>query len=79
MKTISKSYQEIAVELVQAWLNNESNVSNEIGRTSIKGTSVSVKEIAQAYLDFSYTIVNSKLPDNLTEETIEEDTTSTED
>lgn len=78
MKTINKTANELAVDLVKAWLDNESNVSNEIGKTALKGTSISVKEIAQAYLDFSHTIINYELPEGLKEEIVETDTTDSE-
>lgn len=65
---MSKDYQELAVELVQAWLQNDSEVYQEIGETSMKGEAKSVKEIAQAYLDFSNTIIKGDLPNNLVDE-----------
>lgn len=70
---MSKSYDELAVKLVEAWLNHNSEVFNEIGRTSTKGQHVSVKEVAQAYLDFSHVILNSGLPENLQDSTDESD------
>ncbi|MGM0337662.1 hypothetical protein [Enterococcus sp. AZ007] len=65
MNSVNKKYDELAVNLVEAWLAHESEVSNEIGRTSTKGQSISVKEVAQAYLDFVSVIVNGELPENL--------------
>lgn len=57
--------KELAVTLVEAWLYHESEVSNEIGRMSVKGESISVKKVAQAYLDLVYTLDNNKLPSSL--------------
>ncbi|MGF1919057.1 hypothetical protein [Enterococcus faecalis] len=65
MSSVNKNYDELAVNLVEAWLAHESEVSNEIGRTSVKGQSISVKEVAQAYLDFSNTLISGRLPENL--------------
>ncbi|EOK16334.1 hypothetical protein [Enterococcus faecalis] len=65
MSSVNKNYDELAVNLVEAWLAHESKVSNEIGRTSVKGQSISVKEVAQAYLDFSNTLISGQLPENL--------------
>lgn len=65
MSQVNKSTNELAVDLVIAWLDHEEEVAYESGRTSVKGQAKSVKEVAQAYLDFSYTLVNGKLPDNL--------------
>jgi hypothetical protein len=65
MNSVNKKYDELAVNLVEAWLAHESEVSNEIGHTSVKGQSISVKEVAQAYLDFVSVILNGELPDNL--------------
>lgn len=70
---MNKSYDELAVDLVKSWLLNEAEVSHEVGRTSSKGESKSVKEIAQAYLDFSYTMINGELPDHLVNEVDTED------
>ena len=67
MSHVNKKNDELAVDLVKAWLAHESEVSNEIGRTCVKGESKSVKEVAQAYLNFSQTIFNNELPTNLTE------------
>lgn len=65
MSNVNKKYDELAVNLVEAWLAHESELANEIGRTSVKGQSISVKQVAQAYLDFAYVIVNGELPKNL--------------
>lgn len=65
MNTVNKRSDELAVNLVEAWLAHESEISNEIGRTSVKGQSISVKEVAQAYLDFVSVIINGELPENL--------------
>lgn len=70
---MNKNYDELAVDLVKSWLLNEAEVSHEVGRTSSKGESKSVKEIAQAYLDFSHTIINGELPDHLVNEVHTED------
>lgn len=65
MSQVNKNTRELAVDLVVAWLNHEKEVAHESGRTSVKGQSKSVKEVAQAYLDFSYTLINGKLPTDL--------------
>lgn len=65
MSNVNKKYDELAVNLVEAWLAHESELTNEIGRTSVKGQSISVKQVAQAYLDFAYVIANGELPKNL--------------
>ena len=65
MSDVNKKYDELAVNLVEAWLAHESELTNEIGRTSVKGQSISVKQVAQAYLDFVSVIVNGELPENL--------------
>ena len=65
MSSVNKKYDELAVNLVEAWLAHESEVSSEVGRTSVKGKSISVKEVAQAYLDFVTVIINGELPENL--------------
>ncbi len=57
--------KEIASNLVIAWLDHESKVSQEVGRTSVSGQSISVKEVAQAYLDIFHTVFENELPDNL--------------
>lgn len=59
---------ELAIRLVESWLKHESEVSQEIGRTSMKGESISVKEVAQAYLDFMHVLINEELPENLKDE-----------
>lgn len=65
MTQINKSTNELAVDLVIAWLDHEKEVTYESGRTSVRGQTKSVKEVAQAYLDFSYTLINGKLPTDL--------------
>ncbi|MCU7356833.1 hypothetical protein [Enterococcus dispar] len=65
MSSVNKKFDELAVNLVEAWLAHESELTNEIGRTSTKGQSISVKEVAQAYLDFYHTLVNGQLPESL--------------
>ncbi|EME7172614.1 hypothetical protein [Enterococcus faecium] len=65
MSQVNKSTNELAVDLVIAWLDHEKEVAHESGGISVKGQTKSVKEVAQAYLDFSYTLVNGKLPANL--------------
>ncbi|EOB3406995.1 hypothetical protein ACIJDF_002060 [Enterococcus hirae] len=62
MSQVNKNVKELAVDLVVAWLNHESEVAHESGGTSVKGQTKSVKEVAQAYLDFSYTLIHGKLP-----------------
>lgn len=68
LEQTNKRKNELAVDLVVAWLAHNSEISNEIGRTSVKGNPVTTKEVAQAYLDFFKTITNNELPKNLTNE-----------
>lgn len=65
MNGVNKTTRELAVNLVEAWLAHEAEVTNEIGNPTVKGKSISVKEIAQAYLDFFYVLINEELPENL--------------
>lgn len=64
---MNKKYDELAVDLVVAWLNHESEVSQQIGATSNKGRSISVEEVAQAYLDFAHVVVHGELRVNKSE------------
>ena len=65
MSNVNESTNELAVNLVEAWLAHESEVSQEVGRTSVKGQSISVKEVAQAFLDFQHVLVAGELPQHL--------------
>lgn len=67
-----KSNLEIAVELVDIWLKNEAATSFTAGSTTTVGTSKSVKEISQAYIDFYNTVNDYKVPDNFESTFLEE-------
>lgn len=75
---MNKKFDELAVNLVEAWLKHESEVSQEIGRTSLKAESKSVKEVAQAFLDFQHALLNGELPSHLEadEDTVDNDSDS---
>lgn len=64
---MSKNYQDLAVDLVKSWLEHESSISFEAGRTTVAGESISVKEVAQAYLDLAHTISHDELPEHMEE------------
>ncbi|MDU1988801.1 MAG: hypothetical protein E6732_06850 [Enterococcus faecalis] len=69
MSHVNKRTDELAVDLVSAWLSHEAEVYQQIGGTSLQAQSISVKEVAQAYLDFVSTIVEGELPENLSDKT----------
>lgn len=69
MSHVNKKYEELAVDLVSAWLSHESEVSQQIGGTSLQAQSISIKEVAQAYLDLTHTIIEGELPEHLSDKT----------
>lgn len=73
----NKTPQELAVELVGLWLENEASVSNTIGRTTVDGSSKSVREISQAYIDFFNTINEFQVPEKFESESSDSNSTDT--
>lgn len=68
----NKSNSELAVDLVDIWLKNEATTSVTVGRTTTIGSSKTVKEISQAYIDFFNTINEYKVPDEFESTNLEE-------
>ncbi|MCS6142275.1 hypothetical protein FH621_01695 [Latilactobacillus curvatus] len=53
---ILMDHKEIAIRMVESWLQHAERTSNK---------SISTKEVAQAYLDFYSTIINQVLPESM--------------